>query len=382
LTQQRHIFLVPGFFGFANLGDLRLFSHVESFLGAVCHELEFDVAIHAVPTSPTASIRERAVELLEAIVSGPAGEGGEIYLVGHGTGGLDARLLVTPHVSLRTERDVAEVAGRVRKVVTVATPHHGTPLSAFFAAIYGRQFVRLLSLMTACVLDTGQVPTEALVELGSAFVRSDGGIGIDGEIADSVYEQLLATLPEDKREPAQELMTRVTSDQALFDQLTTAGIDVFNAATADRDSVRYGCAVASAAPPGLESVSQLGVDPAAQASYGLFAALHRIVGSGSPDSYRGQLSGEQAEWLQSAYDSLPSSRDNDGLVPIHSQLWGQVIHACRADHLDLIGHFGDRSLDPPHHDWLASRSGFDREAFERLWTDVARFVADDEGAAA
>ena len=66
---------------------------------------------------------------------------------------------------------------------------------------------------------------------------------------------------------------------------------------------------------------------------------------------------------------------NDGIVPTHSQVWGDVIHAARADHLDAIGHFLDPKHIPPHYDWLMSGNDFRRPGFEALWRDVAQFLA-------
>ena len=45
-------------------------------------------------------------------------------------------------------------------------------------------------------------------------------------------------------------------------------------------------------------------------------------------------------------------------------------------------HYDDPEADPPRRAWLGSESDFDDESFDRLWDDVARFIADDEGEAA
>ena len=75
-------------------------------------------------------------------------------------------------------------------------------------------------------------------------------------------------------------------------------------------------------------------------------------------------------------DTCADIYTNDvGIVPTLSQIWGHVIHAAVADHLDALGHFRDASHDPPHVDWLVSGSGFDRPGFEALVDDVVRFVA-------
>ena len=80
------------------------------------------------------------------------GAAGPVHLVGHSTGGLDARLLTAPGVVLPGDREAAEVAPQVRSLVTVATPHHGTPLAGFFTSLMGRQLLRALSLATIYAL--------------------------------------------------------------------------------------------------------------------------------------------------------------------------------------------------------------------------------------
>ena len=67
-------------------------------------------------------------------------------------------------------------------------------------------------------------------------------------------------------------------------------------------------------------------------------------------------------------------------MPTRSQVWGHVLHAAIADHLDVLGHFRDASHDPPHVDWLVTGSGFDRARFEVLWGDVTRFLTVGAGA--
>ncbi len=74
--------------------------------------------------------------------------------------------------------------------------------------------------------------------------------------------------------------------------------------------------------------------------------------------------------------TVPDRGATDGIVPTRSQVWGELIHAARGDHLDTVGHFDDPSHVPPHIDWLASGSKFRRPAFEALWSDVATFIAE------
>ncbi|MFU8805710.1 MAG: esterase/lipase family protein, partial [Bradymonadaceae bacterium] len=129
---KHHVYLSAGFFGFANLGGITYFHHVREFLEETLLEMGIEAEIIYVPTLPTASIRRRAYRLLETVAVTAGSDDGPIHLIGHSTGGLDARLFVTPGASLPGELDLERYAGRVRSVVTVATPHLGTPMASFF----------------------------------------------------------------------------------------------------------------------------------------------------------------------------------------------------------------------------------------------------------
>jgi hypothetical protein len=73
---------------------------------------------------------------------------------------------------------------------------------------------------------------------------------------------------------------------------------------------------------------------------------------------------------------VPDGAASDGIVPTRAQVFGRVLHAAVADHLDVLGHFsGPEGVRPPHVDWLATGSGFDVARFHALWADVARFIA-------
>jgi hypothetical protein len=55
-------------------------------------------------------------------------------------------------------------------------------------------------------------------------------------------------------------------------------------------------------------------------------------------------------------------------------VWGEIVHVTDADHLDVMGQYGDRTRPGIHADWLPSGSGFDGPKFLQLWNDVAAFV--------
>jgi hypothetical protein len=119
-----------------------------------------------------------------------------------------------------------------------------------------------------------------------------------------------------------------------------------------------------------------GLDPSAHVLHLLYRALH--AATRDSDARLPALDPIAVSSLRDAYDTLPDPTDNDGVVPTLSQIHGDLVHATRGDHLDVIGHFGDRTVVPPHFDWLVTGSGFDSRRFKALWDDVARFVATEE----
>ena len=374
MPERHHIFLVPGFFGFANIGELLYFSHVRTYLPQACAAQGIEAEVHAVQVHPTSSLRRRAEGLLEAMADAAGGDGAPIHVVGHSSGGLDARLLVSPSVSLRGNIDVERFARRVRSVVTISAPHYGTPVASFFTSIFGQQLLGLLSLGTMYVLRFGRLPASVVFKIGALLARADDLVGLKNNVLDQLYGQLLADFSPERRVAVERFLGEVGSDQSLLPQLTPEGIDLFNATARDRPGVRYGSVVSYARRPGVLSTLSVGLDPYGQATHALYYGLSRIA-STLPKDRVPELSERQIDVLLGTYGIIPRRQDNDGVVPTLSQVWGEMIHATRGDHLDVLGHFGDASADPPHIDWLTTGSGFGRVQFEALWSDVARFIA-------
>ena len=104
--------------------------------------------ILVVSAPPTGSIRRRAQVVIDTIEEHCAKGEGPIHLIGHSTGGLDARLLTSPSVTL----DVPSWIERVRNVVTLNTPHQGTPVAHFFSTLSGTRLLYALSLFTFATL--------------------------------------------------------------------------------------------------------------------------------------------------------------------------------------------------------------------------------------
>ena len=171
----------------------------------------------------------------------------------------------------------------------------------------------------------------------------------------------------------QALFAEVVKDRALLVQLTPEAMQLFNASVRNRPGVRYACVTSNAQRPGLRSTLLTGMDPSAQAIHAVYRTLYGLAAQ-MPRTRAPALAPEQVRALRHAYGTLPALAANDGVVPTRSQVWGEIIHAARADHLDVIGHFQDPSRVPPHVDWLATGSEFSREKFQALWIDVVRCI--------
>ncbi len=375
MDRTHHIYLVPGFLGFANLGRITYFGHVGRILTERLAALGLEPHVHIVRTPPTASLPTRAARLAEVIDATARHGGAPLHLIGHSSGGLDVRLLTAPGIELPTTLDVERLAARVRTVVTVSTPHHGTPLASFFTTLRGQQLLQLLSLSTIYVLNFGYLPLAALLWMGSLGVRF-GGVIANSDLLDELFGRLLDDFTVGRRRAVRELLRDVVRDQALMLQLTPEAMEVFNASVLRRPAIHYGAVVSQAPRPSLFSMLRMGLDPAAQVTHGLFGALYRLIAA-APERVSPPLAPDQARALLRAYQEMPSPDANDGIVPTLSQVWGHVVHAAVADHLDVIGHFRDAAQHPPHVDWLVSGSGFDRQRFEALWDDVAHFLVRD-----
>ena len=369
---MHHIYLVPGFFGFTNLGRLRYFAHVREFLTQRCAAMGLKTAIHVVKTVPTSSLPKRAARVLETMAESMHPGTGSVHLIGHSSGGLDARLAAAPNVSLPTALDVGRFAARIRTIISVATPHYGTPVASFFTGLLGQKLLRVVSLSTMYLLRFGHLPLSALLQLGAVFARLDTR-GANSALLDELFGHLLEDFSIGRRRAVQALFREVARDQALLVQVAPEGMDLFNALACNRPGVRYGCVVTGAARPGIASTLTTGLDPSAQATHAIYGRLYRLAAR-TPRRRLPPLTEAQGRFLRHAYGTLPSLAANDGIVPTRSQLWGDIIHAAQADHLDVIGHFGDTSHVPPHIDWLATGSHFGKKEFDALWTDVVDYI--------
>lgn len=215
------VVLVHGLFGFDRIGVPG--ARFDYFRGIARHLGGLGCQAHAVRLPPSGSVPERARELVAAIEALPHPR---IDLIAHSLGGLDARYALT-HLGL---------ARRVRSLVTVGTPHHGTPL---------------------------------------ADLAVNGPLAWPRKIVGALGLPLSA-----------------------LEWLSTESLAKFNAQVLDVPGVRYTCVVGGMHRP--DSFVPFALVPA-------HAYLRKVAGA------------------------------NDGLVPIASQYWGEVLAEIEADHFAQIG---------------------------------------------
>jgi triacylglycerol lipase len=114
------IVLAHGVLGFGNLGGLPTF--VNYFNGVAAHLRRQGHTVFEPQVNPFGSIAQRGTQLASAISHIAAAD--PIHIIAHSMGGLDARHAITR---------VKGTAERVKSLVTIGTPHRGSPVATALA---------------------------------------------------------------------------------------------------------------------------------------------------------------------------------------------------------------------------------------------------------
>jgi hypothetical protein len=368
---KRIVFLVPGFFGFTSVGAVSYFEDVERVLGRALRRRGLQARLIRCSTQPTASIARRADQLRRQVIRRGGLAADELHFVGHSTGGLDVRLLLSPGVRLSGDDSAARIARRTRTAVAVATPHHGTPLANDFLTVQGQTLLLVASALATS--GHGRRTILATAKAIAMVARLDDWLGRQEGPLDRLAAALLRRIRFDRRDPVWRYLGEIERDQGAVLQLTPEGIDLFAAAVADHDGIDYACVVTAVPEPRLELNANSLLNPDYVALRALFRLLHGLAARPHP-RYPGPKPGAATQRaLDRALGLRVTPAVNDGVVPTLSQLHGRVLHVARADHLDVVGHYtlaGGRTAD-----WLPSGAGFTPEAFEATWEAVAAAIA-------
>lgn len=379
---RHHLYLSPGMFGFGRLASYDYFTHVQRALEARLRARGDEVMTRVVHVAPTASIRRRALKLTELVAStcDPFDtNAGPIHLIGHSTGGLDARLVASPSVALAVPPEALAWRSRLASVTTINAPHFGTPLASFFTTASGERALRALSVLTVIALSFGSPPLAVARALVAAFSGVDRSLGLKVKVFDRATEALLHLLDDVRSGELREYVDAIAGDQGAMVQLMPEAMDLYIAGVEDRPGVHYQSTASMAPPPSGRLLLPPLRHPWSAVSGAIFAMLFGIT-SRFDHRYPCAASDAGAEnerMLVNAFGRAPGARANDGAVPIRSQIWGRLVWAGYADHLDVLGHFRDvapaagqatQELEdgPPHVDWLYSGSEFGRAQFDSL----------------
>ena len=365
-------YFTPGIFGFGRLASYDYFAHLETALARRFRDAGEQLESFVVDVPPTASLRRRAAKLFDIVARSCESDvdtSGPIHLVGHSTGGLDARLAASPGARLPVVEQRPWLP-RLRSVTTLNAPHFGTPLASFFATVSGQRMLYAMSALTVIGLTLGAPPLAAAGSLAVAIGRLDRVMGL--RLLNRTTKSMLGVLDEAQSGEVREFLHAIEEDQGAVLQLTPEAMDLFQAGVEDRHGVRYQCVATMAPAPTtihwLRSLRR----PWSAVSSSVFATLYGLTALSDEKKYPCAAAVADARTekaLAAAFGRSPGVRTNDGVVPLRSQLWGELVWTGHADHLDVLGHF-----DAPasgHVDWLTSGSGFDMRRFDAMVDAIA-----------
>jgi hypothetical protein len=367
---ERIVFLVPGFFGFTSVGAVSYFRDVETALGAALERRGVKARIVRCATQPTASIPRRADRLRRQVIAHRGLGARDLHFVGHSTGGLDVRMLLTPDVKIAAGNTEELIARRTRTAISVTTPHHGTPLANHFLTVQGHTLLLLLSALATS--GPGRGTLLAATNAIALAARLDDWTGVENSLLDRVSGKVLEVLRSESSRSAWAFLQDIKEDQGAVLQLTPEGIALFDASVADRRDVEYGCVVAGVPPPRERFVPKALLQPERIALRALFRLLHGLASRPHPHYPYPKPSAAVQRRLDKRLGFAVTPATNDGIVPTLSQLHGRLLHVACADHLDVVGHY---TLSERAGNWLPSGAGFTPEAFGATWEAVAAAIA-------
>ncbi len=309
-----HVFLSPGMFGFARVASFSYFEHVaramtERFAlkGRACRVIVCDV-------HPTASIRRRALRLARTVRE-HAVDDDPIHIIGHSTGGLDARLVASPTVHLPglVPSDL-DWMPRLRSITTVNTPHYGTPLAAFFATKSGQQVLYAVMALTVTGLKLGAPPLAAASALMAAFSRLSGAIELS--VIEKTAESIIKVLDDASSRDLRGFLRLIRDDQGAVIQLTPEAMDLFQASVEDCPGVRYQSVASYAPREGMRDFLRNLPTPWGVVSSAIFNMFYNITAKVDPRYPCRSGDDLQNERVRAMLGELPNDTESDGVVPL------------------------------------------------------------------
>jgi triacylglycerol lipase len=371
------VILVPGFFGFGSFGRKRrphivYFDHVIKAMVAARPELGGRIHVHEPP--PMGSLEARVRTLQDAVLQrlGGALLRGEtrgrvprIHLVGHSTGGVDARLLANPRYRFHGEDRAlrTRLLHHLGTVVTLSAPQHGTPIAKSFMRGLPRLVLEGMSIATI-MANAGRVTQRlGLPGIGLAYTLFQA-VRPRPDVNGPVVE-LLTGMDEETARQIERFRGMVMSDTRILRDLAPERMAALNQRLGEHGAPLVEIVTVAPSPSwtrgGLHSLDR--------------RAVYALCHAGTARSDFHPRSFPRGPWIAARAPGTErervedAPRANDGIVPASSQtLTGRAARIVLADHLDVVGHFEGR--------WnttlFKSGAGFGRREFAELW----RFVAE------
>jgi hypothetical protein len=440
-SRRFHIVLIPGFGGFDAIGKVQYYAGVTELFKTWNHPRK--AVLHYFDNLPTAAVVTRASRLrtylAKRIARGEIVDGDEVTLVGHSTGGLDIRQLISelhsyPKLDVPVDDGIpvsrGEILRHVRRVVFLSVPHWGTKI-ADWVNRYGvlRQLI-IAGLGTA--VSTSQLYRINQVEerfAGSASCITDADVfrALQDALAEanehygepgpertaeafesasdlslyfrhlasnfSVIEDLMTQRPDEPKSPAQFNRAERKRELAGWKEIA-----VLSYATVGKSPFRF----APGRPAPVWDLANPCTYPEVSKDCELSAgtdisyrACYRACAGGSFE--RPGVAGQVKRWLNGAPQRPLEQWDNDGIVNTLSMLWPNVNNVLvSGDHLDIVGHYRLRRVNPAgqvecltrrqareywSYDTLKSSERFSDQLFGKIWREIFDFATGKKDAA-
>jgi len=368
--KRTEIYLVPGFFGFKSLGALQYFNGVPEVLTRQLESRGVNARIHECEVLPAGSISRRAESVFETVQKTGGLQADDIHFIGHSTGGLDVRLLLSRCSGMAGNWGL--ILEKTRSVITISTPHYGTPLANFFLTTQGKQLLRIFA--SAAATEQGRRALYILARLISFAAHLDDPVSSSNSWLDVASEKLLRQISSDREDPLFRFISEVAADQGAIIQLTPEAIALFNAAVSIPAGVQFWSVVTGAPNMFAGNLNIRGWSAEKAVMAVVYALLNTITGSSLDHYPYPEQDAETMERVRAGFPWEVSSRTNDAIVPTLSQVFGKLLMVVEADHLDVVGQYAGASGDYLS-DWLPSGSGFDDARFRMVWGRIADAIA-------
>jgi triacylglycerol lipase len=434
-----HIVLIPGFGGFDALGQVEYYAGVTPVFQK-WKAGRPDIVLHYFDNFPTAAVVTRATRLrsylAKRIARGEIAPGDEVSLVGHSTGGLDIRCLIS---ELSGGGEGAELHGRakpfhvdggsavhrrdllefIHRVVFLAVPQWGTNIADWARAhTVSREIV--VAEMRAAVAGAQVFLLDRIEEQLAGGAASLTGAELLLAVQDALGEanecngDRSAIRTAEAHEAASELalyLRQMASDFRALDDLTSEGppggplspahfnddermkelavwdkrrIKTLSFATLGGRPFRF--------PEGrpapvwdlvkLWTYPEVAKDPGLSEGTDVAYRLCYRACAGGPFR-QPTLSGRVTRRLGHSPRRRPIELwDNDGIVNTASMLWPRGENVLVAgDHLDIVGHYHLVKAEPgggrkyQSYDALKSMPQFTAEMFSEIWMEIFDFCS-------